>query len=311
MVSFLHGIPDLFVDNVSIGSSKILKEKLSPGKTKLKKTLTKTFDKSKRLRKLIAELKVTLNLKRFIAHAELQNKRNQLRAMKASNERFDEADRQSRQKMYEKLSLKTRENYESKLKNVGSEVETFCTDLNNMMVGIEEEIAAKVKKDHARKTSALNRNIREIEVDDLRMKEDLAKERERVQHLELQVRKKFLKLEGKLDREKKSEIDRDLDRGMLTDLWEYMGATPQQQFDFLDQVVNRAPSFHRFRPLMALWMNEEEKLKAKYAPRLQADKAMGGIAQKSFNSVKGRRQSLSFSNPGNNLSKGRRRQSMW
>ena len=143
------------------------------------------------------------------------------------------------------------------------------------------------------------------------MKEDLAKERERVQSLELQVRREFLKLEGKLDRAKKSEVDRDLDRGMLTDLWEYMGATPQQQFDFLDQVVNREPSFHRFRPLMALWMNEEEKLKAKYAPRLQADKAMGGIAQKSFNSVKGRRQSLSFSNPGNNLSKGRRRQSMW
>ena len=79
-----------------------------------------------------------------------------------------------------------------------------------------------------------------------------------------------------------------------------------ERFDEADR-----QSFHRFRPLMALWMNEEEKLKAKYAPRLQADKAMGGIAQKSFNSVKGRRQSLSFSNPGNNLSKGRRRQSMW
>ena len=84
-------------------------------------------------------MKVTLNLKRFIAHAELQNKKNQLSSMKASNERYDEADKQSRQKMYEKLSLKTRENYESKLKNVGSEVETFCKDLNNMMVGIEEK----------------------------------------------------------------------------------------------------------------------------------------------------------------------------
>ena len=105
------------------------------------------------------------------------------------------------------------------------------------MIGIEEEIAIKVKDDHTKKTAALNQNVREIEFDDLRMKEHLEKERERVQRLELQVREEFLKLEGKLDRKKKSEVDRDLDRGMLTDLWEYMEATPQQQFDFLENVV--------------------------------------------------------------------------
>ena len=71
--------------------------------------------------------------------------RKSTKSYEASNERFVRPI-DSRGKKCEKLSLKTRENYESKLKNVGSEVETFCTDLNNMMVGIEEEIAAKVKK---------------------------------------------------------------------------------------------------------------------------------------------------------------------
>ena len=299
LVSFLHGIPDLFVDNVSIDSSKVLKQKLSPGKTKLKKTMSKTFDKSKRLRKLIAELKVTLRLKRFIGDAELQSKRNELSFVKSSNERYDAVDRQFRKNMYETLSEKTREDYENQLHRLESEVDTFSRDLDNMMIGIEEEIAVKVKDDHTRKTAALNQNVREIELDDLRMKEHLEKERERVQRLEFQVREEFLKLEGKLDRKKKSEVDRDLDRGMLTDLWEFMEATPQQQFDFLEHVVNRAPSFHRFHPLMALWMNEEEKLKAKYAPRSQPDTSMSGIGN------------MASSNPRSNITKGMRRRSMW
>ena len=85
-----------------------------------------------------------------------------------------------------------------------SEVETFTKDLYNMMDGIESEVAEKAKKDHMEKIRVLNLEIKDIEMNDLRIRNELTGEKQRVQELELQLREEYLKMKKALEIKKKS-----------------------------------------------------------------------------------------------------------
>ena len=325
MLSFQYGFPDLFVDNNSVHSSKVLKEQLSPGKEKLKISLSKTFNKTREIRKLIKELKITLNIKSFINQAKIQSKQNELNRIKAINEQHAMVDRKTRQDLYDKITHATKDHYASKIAKIESEVETFTKDLYNMMDGIESEVAEKAKKDHMEKISVLNLEIKDIEMNDLRIRNELTEEKQRVQELELQLKEEYLKMKKALEIKKKSEHDRDVDRSILSDFWNNDGISERRQYEFLEKVVNRAPSTHRFRPLIALWTNEEEKIKAKYAPSLYVDRFNNNSTNTNIGSgnmnhigTKRRRQTRAFdlasaintSSTGGNHQVSRR-QSMW
>ena len=147
----------------------------------------------------------------------------------------------------------------------------------------------------------------------------------RIHELELQLKEEYLKMKKALEIKKKSEHDRDVDRSILSDFWNNDGISEQRQYEFLEKVVNRAPSTHRFRPLIALWTNEEEKIKAKYAPSLYVDRFNNNNTNTNIGSgnmnhigTKRRRQTRAFdlasaintSSTGGNHQVSRR-QSMW
>ena len=139
------------------------------------------------------------------------------------------------------------------------------------------------------------------------------------------LKEEYLKMKKALEIKKKSEHDRDVDRSILSDFWNNDGISERRQYEFLEKVVNRAPSTHRFRPLIALWTNEEEKIKAKYAPSLYVDRFNNNNTNTNIGSgnmnhigTKRRRQTRAFdlasaintSSTGGNHQVSRR-QSMW